>query len=167
MKLARLTTILLLAAIALPAAHAEEPTVDQKVATIIDSAIPPDQLLSGPFPRVLQLTQIDGIAEPYQQAAQSRIQEILLAEMDEARIEQRRQLASVLISVFSEEEIDALFDFFSSPAGRSIVAKRQIFGDKIFSTLIGEKTTNYARLQKAIATDPEIQRLKQLSHSGK
>ncbi len=167
MKLARLAVVLSFVVLAMPVTHASELTIDKKAAAIIELAVPGNQLLAAPFPSPLLLSSTDGIAEPYQRAAQSRVQEILLAEMDEVRAEQRQQLGSVLISVFTRDEIEALYIFLSSPAGRSIAGKRELLGAKISTTLGSNRMPNYERVQAAIAEDPELQRLRQLSHSGK
>lgn len=154
MKFAGLVVVMVFAASALPAAGAAELTLDQKI-DFINQDLDTDNILDG---AVLRIS--DGIKDHINIAsieAIGRLNDIIAAQAKslEPMSEVEHQ---VFKSVFSAEEIDILYKFYSSPDGQKILAKNRALSAATEAAVKANLQAFYTNVLTAMQADPELGR---------
>lgn len=152
MKLATLAVVLMFTALALPAAGAAELTLDQKV-DFLNQGLDTDDVIDHAVARIR-----DGIKQQINIAsieAIGRLNDIIAAKAKSLKssMEIAREVDE---SVYTAEEIDILYKFFSSPDGRKILAKNAALTNASEVAVRTELQTFYDDVLKELQSDPEL-----------
>jgi len=157
MKLARLAVVLLFAAIALPAAHAAEPTQDEKIQYLLQgiaSAEERDALFAQ-----LSSSMKTSIKDLPPEAV-DRMVVIMREEFDKIYPDPTALYIDVYKAVYTEPEIDAMYQFYKTPVGAGIVAKNSALVKEISAANAERIGLFYKNFMKAMVTDPTMKELK-------
>ena len=157
MKLARLAVVLLFAAIALPAAHAAEPTQDEKIQYLLQgiaSAEERDALFAQ-----LSSSMKTSIKDLPPEAV-DRMVVIMREEFDKIYPDPTALYVDVYKALYTEPEIDAMYQFYKTPVGASIVAKNSALVKEISAANAERIGLFYKNFMKAMVTDPTMKELK-------
>jgi len=157
MKLVRLAVVLLFAAIALPAAHAAEPTQDEKILYLLQGVASAEQhaalfaQLSSSMKTSIQNMPPEAV---------DRMIVIMREEFDKIYPDPTALYVDVYKAVYTEQEIDAMYDFYKTPVGAGIVAKNSTLTKEISAANAERIGLFYKNFMKAMATDPTMNELK-------
>lgn len=157
MKFVRLAAVLILAALTVPAAHAAEPTTDEKIRYILqglDSA----QTQNATFAQVSSAMKSSFKNMPPE--AIDRMMVIMRTEYDKIFKDRMSLYIDTYKAIFTKEEIDAMYDFYKTPVGAGIVAKNAVLAKELSAASGDRVGLFYKRLMQAIITDPELNQLR-------
>ncbi|MCX5512119.1 DUF2059 domain-containing protein [Kaistia algarum] len=121
MKLVRLAVVLFFTASALPAAHAVEPTIDEKVEYLLKGCATTDS--EALFAAMAPSLKRDLSGQPPEAAA--RMLEIAKGLVALDFPDFRSKYLTFYRATFSDAEISAMYEFYTSPIGRQIVDKNK------------------------------------------
>jgi hypothetical protein len=152
----RIAVIALLASLSMPAAHAGEPTLDEKARYLLqgvdaglDSAAMFKQMtstLKSTFP-----------AMPPE--AIDRMTTIFRAEYDKMFADRMALYADVYKAVYTPDEIDRMYAFYTTPEGAAIIAKNAAISKEISAAVRDRAGLFYKNAINAVLSDPEFKAL--------
>lgn len=157
MKFARLAVVLILTAFALPAAHAAEPTTDEKIRYILQG-LDTAQTQDASFAQVSSAMKNSFKNMPPE--AIDRIMVIVQIEYDKIFKDKMSLYIDTYKAIFTKEEIDAMYDFYKTPVGAGIVSKNSALLKELSAANGDRIGLFYKKFMQAIVTDPELNRLR-------
>ena len=158
MKLASLAVTLFFAVVAASTAHSAEPTIDEKIEFMMTRLGIGDS--ASTFARVeAGLKRAMGNYPP---ETASRITAIMKRIYDEKYQDRRTIYISVYRSVYTDEEIDYVYEFYHSPIGSNILSKNKKFKEQLASAFGGIQPSFYEEDFITLMSDLELQRLMKL-----
>lgn len=156
MKLARLAVILLFATLAMPAAHAAEPTIDERVRYLLEG-------IETPSSQADSTTAVLGQGLPPE--AQERMTEILQRELKLTRPVLIKKYTAVIKNLYKKEEIILMYERAVSHKGQRFdPPKRDLLESELFIAWKEYTAMVDARFIKAINSDPILQGKYKLGH---
>ena len=145
-------------------AHATEPTTDQKIETLM-RGIDFDQQRHGMLDQISNAMKATSVVVPGPFI--DRMTSIFMENYEEIFSNQKQDTISIYKSVYSEEEIDAMYDFYSTPVGNRILDKNSRLVKAITDYSIPKTMELMQKAMIQIQTDPEIQKIIQEARQKK
>lgn len=145
-------------------AHAAEPTIDQKIETLM-RGIDSDRQRQGLFDQITNVlkTTLVGLPEPLAE----RMMSIINENYEQVFSDQKLATINIYKTVYSDEEINYMYDFYNTPIGNQILDKNTAFVDELYKYMTPKSVDFFQRAMMKIATDPELQKFAQKSRQNK
>ncbi|MCX5570429.1 DUF2059 domain-containing protein [Kaistia nematophila] len=137
-------------------AHATEPTTDQKIETLMQG-IDFDQQRHRLLDQIFNALKATNLEVP--QSFMDRATAIMMENYEDVFSNQNQAIIEIYKSVYSEAEIDAMYNFYSTPVGRQILDKNSAISKEITEYSLPKSVEFIQKSMGKIQTDPEIQRI--------
>lgn len=157
MRLFRIAVVLLFSSLALVQARAADPTLDEKIRYLLQGL---DQAQDDQATFDQLAATMKKSFQNVPPAAVDRMMVIMREEYDKTFSDRLVIYIDVYKAVYTEDEIESLYEFFSTPSGAKIIAKNGDIVKELRAASMERMGQFYKNFMQQMLDDPELKQLK-------